>query len=126
MSLTVILAVGLDEWQLAMQSSAWRGAGYIPITARSVRDAIELFRSGDFDLVMLGDSLSVDDEERLTRLIRATGAKTPILRIGNFSGDRTSYAVPTLQSDLSSVFAGIEDLMMRSAEFQARPNIPYQ
>lgn len=66
MPITVVLAVGLDAWQLTAQSPALSSAGYVVISAVSCREAIGHFRAGDFDLVMLGHSISMEDKERLT------------------------------------------------------------
>jgi len=52
--ITVVLAVGLDSWRLTSQGSDLRSAGYVVISASSIRDAIEQFKVGDFDLVLLG------------------------------------------------------------------------
>jgi len=62
MSLTVVLAVGLDSWLLATRSISWRSAGYFVVSAGTIREAIEQFKAGDFDLVLLGDSISRENK----------------------------------------------------------------
>ena len=64
MPLTVVLAVGLDTANLESQISDWRSAGLRITPAWSVRDAIVLFKDGDFDLVLLGRSIPADSRER--------------------------------------------------------------
>jgi hypothetical protein len=54
----------------------------------SIGEAIESFRCGDFDLILMGDSVPVESRERLTFLIRATGSATPVVCLENDSGDR--------------------------------------
>jgi hypothetical protein len=97
MHITVVLAVGFDSWRLTSQGSDLRSAGYVFISASSIRDAIEQFKVGDFDLVVLGHSISAEHRERLTSLIRAAGSRTPVVCIPNSSGDCNSFTDGTLQ-----------------------------
>jgi hypothetical protein len=99
---TVVLAVGFDSWRLTSQSSELRSAGYVVIQADSIRDAIKQFEVGDFDLVLLGRSISAEDKERLTSLIRVAGSRTPVVCIPNSYGDCNSFAEGIMQSSLSS------------------------
>jgi DNA-binding response OmpR family regulator len=73
MPLNVVLAVGLDSWLLVTRNKVWRSAGYFVVSADSIGDAIDLFNDGDFDLVVLSHSISIESRERLTSLIRASG-----------------------------------------------------
>jgi DNA-binding response OmpR family regulator len=59
MSLTVVLAVGLDPWLLATHTRDWRSAGYFVVSAYSIGEAFNLFNDSDFDLVVLSDSVSI-------------------------------------------------------------------
>ena len=60
MPLTVVLAVGLDSGLLATHTKAWRAARYIVVSADSIGEAIDHFNAGDFDLVVLGNSISIE------------------------------------------------------------------
>lgn len=79
MGITVVLAVGWDPWLLAAQNSAWRAAGYIAVSASSIVEAFQHFKGGDFDLVLLGSAISRQERQILTRQIRETGAKAPVI-----------------------------------------------
>ena len=57
MPLTVVLAVGMDAWRLTTQSAIWKAAGYIAVSAASIKEAIDFFRAGDFDLVLISHSI---------------------------------------------------------------------
>src|ERR1019366_5708218 len=92
MSITVVLAVCVDSWLLASYDAAWRSAGFIVIPAASIRDAIDHFQAGDFDLVLLGHSISNEDMERLVFLVRASGSQTPVVSIADLTGDRDFLA----------------------------------
>lgn len=128
MSTAVILAVGLDSSLLAEQRRLPECAGYVFVAAGSIREAIDHFRTGDFDLVLLGDSLSLEDQERLTFLIRTNGTNTPVICIGNRCGDRDLFADVTLARDSSSLLADVGELLadrakaQRSAVFRRQAN----
>ena len=113
MSLTVVLAVGLDSWKLTAQSSFLRSAGYIVVSAHSIRDAIEHFKAGDFDLVMLDHSISLENKERLTSLIRASGSQTPVVSVMQSSSDSHSIGDATLGNEPFAVLTGMGELLAK-------------
>ena len=123
MRITVVLAVGLDSWQLTLQDLDLKSAGYVVISASSTRDAIEQFKVGDFDLVLLGHSISAEQKERLTSLIRASGSRTPVVCIPNSSGDCNSFADGTLQDDASALLTGMEEILAKTQRARAVPAI---
>jgi hypothetical protein len=87
MALTVVLAVGWNPWLLAAHDSAWRAAGYIAVPTSSIAEAFHHFKGGDFDLVLLGSGISHQEREILTRQIRETGAKAPVIDTGDLPDD---------------------------------------
>jgi DNA-binding response OmpR family regulator len=119
MPLTVILAVGLDPLIAATQSAAWKSAGYIVISVASIKKAIDHFKAGDFDLVLLGNSISLESKERLTFLIRSSGSYTPVVCIANPTGDRNCFADATLNNDSSEFLKGIDELLAKTAKMTA-------
>jgi DNA-binding response OmpR family regulator len=123
MPLTVILAVGLDPLIATAQSAAWKSLGYIVISATSIRKAIDHFRAGDFDLVLLGNSISLESKERLTFLIRSSGSHTPVICIGDTSGDHDFFADATLNSDSSEFLKGIDELLVKKASWSEEQTI---
>jgi CheY-like chemotaxis protein len=116
MAITVVLGVGLDSWQLATQSAVWRSAGYIVVPTHSIREAIEHFRAGDFDLVLLGKSMSVSDKERLTLLIRASGSRTPVVCVSDTHGEGGSFAEPMRRGDPGELLANMQEVMAGKSE----------
>jgi hypothetical protein len=123
MPLSVVLAAGLDSWLLATHTKVWRSAGYFVVSADSIGEAIDLFNDGDFDLVVLGDSFSIENRESLTSLIRATGSQTPVAFIGNTSSDSDSFADSTLKNDLITFLAGLRKLLAEKAKMPVAPRI---
>jgi len=87
MPLTVVLAVGLDPSLPTAQNAVWKSAGYIVISVGTIKEAIDHFKAGDFDLVLLGNSISLENKERLTFLIRSSGSRTPVVCIANLAED---------------------------------------
>jgi len=71
---------------------AWQSAGYFVTWTNSIREAIEWFRVGDFDLVLLGGSIPLESRERLAFLIRASGSNTPVVSIVDSSADCDAFA----------------------------------
>jgi DNA-binding response OmpR family regulator len=116
MSVTVVLAVGVDPWILMASDPAWKAAGYFVVSAGSVEEAIRHFRAGDFDVVLLGHFIPAEKRERLTFLIRSLGSRVPVASIANDSADCDSFADATLGSDASNLLADIGELMARSAK----------
>ena len=111
---TVVLAVGLGPSLLATQSTEWKSAGYIVQSASSIREAISHFMAGDFDLVLLGNSISAENRERLTFLIRASGAQTPVVLMESRSANFDSLADATLKNDSSEILTGLGELLRRT------------
>jgi hypothetical protein len=123
MPVTVVLAVGLDPWLLASQNRIWRSAGYFVVSADSIAEAIDLFNDGDFDLVVLGDCISVESREKLTSMIRASGSQTPVAFIGNSSHDSGRCADSTLKNDSGTLLACLGELLADKAEKRVAPTV---
>jgi len=114
----VVLAVGLDSSLLASEGSVFRSPGYIVTFAGSIREAIGRLKDGDFDLVLLGQSISTDSRERLTFLIRATGSRIPVLDFMESPGDRDWFEEQP-ENQLISFRDGIEEIMANRARMYA-------
>ena len=125
MSLTVVLAVGLDSWLLSTHSTVWRSEGYIVIPAGSIPEAIDHFRSGDFDLVLLGDSISVKNKETLTSLIRGSGSQTPVVSVASSSDASDSFADATLKNDASALLTGMGEVLANKSKMRAGQTMLY-
>ena len=120
MSQKVVLAVGVDSWLLATHSVAWRPAGFVVLSALTVRDAFDDFKAGDFDLVLLGQSLSVESKERLTFLIRSSGSRTPVVSIANPSAVCDSFADATIRNDSKALLQGMGELLAEESRLGSR------
>jgi hypothetical protein len=92
MPFTVVLAVGLDSSLVAGQRLAWQSSGQFDTPVKSIKEAIVHLREGDFDLVLLGHSISPDSRERFTPLIRESGSCTPVVSITDSPKGCDSFA----------------------------------
>lgn len=115
MPLIVVLGVGLELPLLESQSRVWSSAGYIVRPAWSVREAIDLFKDGDFDLVILGHSLPVESRERLAFLIRATGSRIPVISMMDSSGISDAFADATLAGETNEMLKRIGEVLVSTA-----------
>ena len=116
MSLTVVLAVGLDSSLVTNQASVWQSPGYSVTFAGSIREAISLFRDGDFDMVLLGSSIPADSRERLAFLIRASGSRIPVVCVADPSGDADTFADATIRDEPIKMLEGIGEVMAKRAK----------
>jgi hypothetical protein len=123
LSLKVVLAVGVDSWLLAAHSAAWRPAGFIVLSAVTMREAFDHFRAGDFDLVLLGHSLSVESKERLTFLVRSSASRTPVVSIANPSGACDSFADATIRNDSKALLQGMGELLAEESRLRSRQTV---
>jgi len=116
MHLTVVLAVCLDSPVRAIHASVWKSSGYVVSKVESIREAIERFKSGDFDLVLLGHSIPAESRERLTFLIRASCSHVPVASIRKSFGDCDSFADATFGNEPNELLLGMDELMVKSVK----------
>jgi hypothetical protein len=64
MPTAVILSVGTDSSLSRAEMQLWLSTGYRVTSAGSFPDAIDNIRYGDFELALMGDSISLGDRER--------------------------------------------------------------
>jgi CheY-like chemotaxis protein len=111
---TIVLAVGTDPSLLKTRSLVLQSAGYMVESASSVKEAVDRFQSGDFDLVLQCHSVPRKDRDRLTSLIRASGSLTPIVSIAGNLGECDAFATATLEDGPSNFLARIRDVLVKA------------
>jgi CheY-like chemotaxis protein len=87
MPITVALAIGFDPWLFEAQRAAWRSAGYFVTATGSIEEAIRYFRCGDFDLVLLDNSIPRGTRDTLSSLLRTSGSLVPVYCAADSSGN---------------------------------------
>jgi DNA-binding response OmpR family regulator len=84
------------------------------VSASSIREAVDRFQDGDFDLVILCHSIPTKDRERLITLIRASGSLTPIVCIAKTSGKHDAFQTATLnENDTKEFLADLREISGR-------------
>jgi CheY-like chemotaxis protein len=85
----------------------------------SVREAVDIFLTGGFDLVLLDNSLPIKDRDRLTCLIRASGSRIPVVSVAPEYSDADSFADAMLESDPNKLLIGIRGVLLKTARMSA-------
>lgn len=114
MPLTLVLTVGSDSSLLGSRSEVLKSAGYMVVSALSIREAVDRFQDGDFDLIILCHSIPTKDRERLIGLIRASGSLTPIICIAKTSGQPDVFQTSTLnENDTKEFLADLREISVQ-------------
>jgi DNA-binding response OmpR family regulator len=121
MALTLVLSVGRDPELLGTRNLVLHSAGYIVVSAASIKEAVDRFADGDFDLVILCHSIPPRERKRLTFLIRASGSQTPIVSVSGDDCEYDEFADATLEVGPDTVLAGIEDVLLKRARRWSAP-----
>ncbi len=77
----VILYAGRDHGVVQSRRLVLEQAGYVVDLCDNSEECIRKFLEGDYDLVMLCNSLRDSERERLYSLVHRFSTRTPILRI---------------------------------------------
>lgn len=116
MPLTLILSVCLDPVLLDTRNLILRSAGYTVVPAVSLKEAVDRFRSGDFDLVLLSHTVTEKDQDRLACLIRASGSRIPVVSIASLGcGSHNAFVDATVGADPDELLAGIREALLNAA-----------
>jgi hypothetical protein len=103
----------VDLSHLRTQSSSWNYPECFFTFANSAREAIEHFRFGDFDLMLLGESIPDKSRERLAFLLRASGSHVPVVCVTDSPEGCGSFSDATFTRDPRDILRGIEELSAR-------------
>ncbi len=124
MALTVVLSAGLDPELLGTRNLVLQSAGYLVVSAYSIKEAVIRFQGGDFDLVLLCESIPAKEKDRLTSLIRASGARIPVVSVSPKSGSNETVTGVTVGSDPGALLWGIREVLINAEESLARMAMP--
>ena len=111
---SIVLAIGFDLSLMTIRDLVLQSAGYAVVEASSLKEAVDHFQSGDFDLVLLCHSVPAGDREHLTSLIRASGSRIPIVSIARSLGECDAFANSTLEDGPNKFVASIRDVLTNS------------
>ena len=120
MPYTVVLMVGQDRVLTETRSQVLRMAGYTVVPAFTLRQAMDEFVSGDFDLVLICHSIPQDARERLVDVLRKHTSRTPIISVASFDGQLDGFADGTIKNDPSLLVAGLRNILHQGPDYSAR------
>ena len=120
MPLTLVLTIGLDSLSLGIRNSLLQSAGYIVVSVLSLKEAANQFLNGDFDLVLLDNSLPPKDRDRITSLIRVSGSRTPVVSVASatFATENDhdhSLVDATFDERPDNLLRGIRSLLVKTS-----------
>jgi CheY-like chemotaxis protein len=119
MPLALVLSVGLDSVVLGARSPLLQSEGYIVMSALSVKEAVDIFLTGSFDIVLLDNSLPIKDRDRLTCLIRASGSRIPVVSVAPEYSHADYFADAMLESDPNKLLMGVRRVLLKAAKMSA-------
>jgi CheY-like chemotaxis protein len=119
MPLKVVLAIGFDQSLLRPRTLVLQSAGYLVESVSSLKEAVDRFESGDFDLVLLCHSVPRKDRYRLTSFLRSSGSRTPIVSIAGTLGECDAFASATLEDGPNRFLAGVRAVLVKAEETPA-------
>ncbi len=90
----VVLHVGTDTALLSTRTLVLQQAGLIVVPVTDVADGIKLFLAGDFDLVVLCHSLTLEQRNVMANLVHSHSSSIPVILVGKTNeNDMTVDAV---------------------------------
>lgn len=114
MALTLVLSIGLDVELLSTRNLVLQSAGYLVVPAYSLKEAVDRFQDGDFDLVLLCQSIPTKEKDRLTCWIRASGSRVPVLSVSASPCQRDAFTDATIESDPNSLLEGMKEALLKA------------
>ncbi len=103
----LILSAGRDPKALQLRNGKLRDAGFTVVSAADSPDLINKLFNGDFDLVLLCDSLRDEERRRAAGLIKLYTPSTPVIMISSFEGRQYGYADMTVPNEASAIVAAV-------------------
>lgn len=115
MPLTLVLSVSLDAALLSTRNLVLQSAGYTVVAAFSIKEAVDCFLGGDFDLVLLCQSIPTKDKDRLTCCIRASGSRIPVVSVSGKLFQHDAFADATVENEPEALLLGLTEVLVKSA-----------
>lgn len=115
MALTLVLSVGLDAELLSTRNFVLQSAGYFVVPAYSLKEAVNYFQGGDFDLVLLCQSIPTKEKDRLTCWIRTSGSRIPVVSVSGKLNEDDHFAGITVGGNPEALLMDIREVLINAA-----------
>lgn len=117
----VVLSVGRDFTLMKERRAALREAGFIVNSAATRGEALEKLIQGDFDLVLLCQSLG-EDTGRLAKAIARLSPSTPLVAVVESQHPVLGYGTHIVGNDPAEIVRKITDILAKEpAKRPAKP-----
>lgn len=104
----VILYAGRDPELLRQWSKPLLMAGYKVVPVVDPVDTVYKLFNGDFDLVLICESLPLEDRQRLARLVRNHSPSTPVLMIDRQEGMDYEMGTRAVLGNAEKILAAVQ------------------
>ena len=108
----VILSIGAEARLLLTRNMVLQAAGYAVVAANSIKEAVGCIQDGEFDLVLLCQSIPTKDKDRLIDGIRASGSRIPVVSVSGQLCQVDAAASMTVGSDPIELLRGLREVLI--------------
>ncbi len=112
----VIIYAGRDDAVIRSRRLALQEAAYVVDVSRSSEEFLQRFFDGDYDLVVLCNSLRQAERERMAGLVHRFAPRTPVISVCGFPGENPDGADYGCTGEVQALL----DLVVRLGQPPAR------
>lgn len=109
----LLLSAGRDPDLLKQRNAQLLAAGFKVASATDSYEVVDKLLNGNFDLVLLCDSMSDQDRERLARIISSYSPSTPVVLISRADGEEHAFGSGPLRCHPEQLLATVAGLLQR-------------
>jgi DNA-binding response OmpR family regulator len=116
----LLLSAGRDPNVLKQRNAQLLAAGFKVASATNSHEVVEKLLNGDFDLVLLCDSMPDEDRNRLARIVSGYTPSTPVVLISIADGEEHAPGGGSVRCHPEQLLATVaESLQRRDTASQA-------
>ena len=103
----VILSAGREPQLSRKRDQALIAAGYNVVSANNSREIINKLFNGDFDAVILCNSIPNEERRRLSSIIKSYSPSTPVILLAEMQGRKYDYGTVTTDATPEQIVATV-------------------
>lgn len=104
----IILSAGRDAQIALKRSEALQSFGYHTVTASTASEVIHKLFNGDFDVVILCNSLPDAERRKLAGIVKSYSPSTPVIIVADIPGAQYDYGTQTASGAPADLVDAIE------------------